>query len=274
MNQQQTGGLGCPTGCSENTACVHTEKVYDQCRDKDCISDLRVYFTSDAQCVINNAASIKIKKADVIWVYSDIEALPFNRGYYSVDLKYFFRITLEAYTGLITPTTVYGISVFDKKVILYGSEGTTKVFGSHYRAQSIDPQSIMKQNMPHAVVEVVEPIALSARLCDPCTCKCECEPICKIPEEIAALFEGPVIASENDIRVYVTIGEFSVIRLERSTQLLLHSYDFAIPEKECIDASDESDPCELFSRIDFPVNEFFPPACPDKDSSASCGCGK
>ena len=37
-----------------------------------------------------------------------------------------------------------------------------------------------------------------------------------------------------------------------------------MPEKECI-GSTEDDPCTMFSRIRFPVEEFFPP-----DSIESC----
>ena len=29
--------------------CIHTRKVYDSCRDKDCIEDLRVYPTAASQ---------------------------------------------------------------------------------------------------------------------------------------------------------------------------------------------------------------------------------
>ena len=32
--------------CEEvkNSVCIHTDKVYDSCKDKDCIEDARVYF--------------------------------------------------------------------------------------------------------------------------------------------------------------------------------------------------------------------------------------
>jgi hypothetical protein len=58
--------------------------------------------------------------------------------------------------------------------------------------------------------------------------------------------------------VYVTIGQFSIIRLERDTQLLMPSYDYFVPDKECLGSGDD-DACTLFSRIHFPVEEFFPP---------------
>ena len=40
--------------------------------------------------------------------------------------------------------------------------------------------------------------------------------------------------------------------------------DYCMPEKECVGSGDD-DPCELFRRIKFPVDEFFPP-------DAVCGC--
>ena len=37
--------------CSEEreAVCIHTKKIYDSCRDKDCIEDLRVYPTRAAR---------------------------------------------------------------------------------------------------------------------------------------------------------------------------------------------------------------------------------
>ena len=86
--------------------------------------------------------------------FSDIEAVPFNRGFYSIDLKYFFRVKLAVFTGANRPSTVEGLATFDKKVILFGSEGNAKVFESRYTENAFDPQLWRKTNMPHAVVEV------------------------------------------------------------------------------------------------------------------------
>ena len=63
---------------------------------------------------------------------------------------------------------------------------------------------------------------------------------------------------DNVRRWFVTIGQFSMVRLERDTQLLIPAYDYYLPDKECPGTS-EDDPCALFGRIDFPVDEFFPP---------------
>ena len=87
---------------------------------------------------------------------TDVEPVPFDRGFYSVDLQYFFKVTLQVYTGISRPTEVEGLAAFDKKVILFGSEGNAKVFESKYREDAFDAQLWKKTNIPHAVVEVTE----------------------------------------------------------------------------------------------------------------------
>ncbi len=47
------------------------------------------------------------------------------------------------------------------------------------------------------------------------------------------------------------------MKLEREVQLLMPVYDNCIPDKQC-EASSE-DPCEVFERFRFPVEEFTPP---------------
>ncbi|MBE7026262.1 MAG: hypothetical protein E7410_01655 [Ruminococcaceae bacterium] len=255
--------------------CIHTDKIYDQCRDKDCLTDLRVYLTPYGQELVNKSINVKIRKAEIIWVYSDIEAVPFNRGYYSVDLKYFFKITLDVFTGVGKPCKVEGLASFDKKVILFGSEGNAKVFSSSYRSGGIDPQDWQKTNMPKAIIEVVEPIALASKVVEPgdkCCCCCEETDLSAVPADICGIFEDSLVFGGDDKRVLVTIGVFSIVKLERSVQLLIPSYDFCVPCKECVTATDEN-PCDLFERIEFPVDEFFPPAAFDGDTP-SCGCGK
>ena len=155
----------CNEGFKE-AVCIHTDKVYDSCRDKDCIENLRVYLTPSGQEVIDCAINVKCTKAEIIWVFSDIEPVPFNRGFYSIDLKYFFKITLQAFTGLGRPTEVEGLASFNKKVILFGSEGNAKMFASKYKEDAFDAQLWKKTNMPHAVVEVLDPITLGAKVVD------------------------------------------------------------------------------------------------------------
>lgn len=264
--------------CKDNgfkeAVCIHTDKVYDSCRDKDCLENIRVYLTQSGQEIINSAINVKCTKAEIIWVFSDIEPVPFNRGYYSVDLKYFFRITLAAFTGSGRPSEVEGLATFDKKVILFGSEGNAKIFTTNYTEDAFDPQLWRKTNLPKAVVEVVEPITLGAKLVDMrdkgCCCCDDDFDLASVPESVSRIFDEPLLLSGCDKRIFVSIGIFSIIKLERRVQLLIPAYDFCIPQKECIGATDDN-PCDLFDRINFPVEEFFPPErcdftdCPDKN---------
>jgi len=144
----------CQNGCNSGSACIETSKIYDSCRDKECIENLRVYLTEAGQCLVDRAISVKAKKAEIIWIYSDVEPVQFNRGYYSVDLRFFFRITLDVFTGVGRPCTVEGLAVFDKKVILFGSEGNAKTFRSKYRFDDADVQLWQKNNLPEAHIDV------------------------------------------------------------------------------------------------------------------------
>ncbi len=264
--------------CSDNSfkeaVCIHTDKVYDSCRDKDCLENIRVYLTASGQEIVDRAINVKCTKAEVIWVFSDIEPVPFNRGFYSIDLKYFFKITLAVFTGVSRPTEVEGLATFDKKVILFGSEGNAKVFASDYKEDAFDPQLWKKTNMPKAIIEVVDPITLGAKVADVGERSCPCDDdidIASIPESVCRVFDDNFVLGGEAKRVFVSIGIFSIIKLERRVQLLIPAYDFCVPNKECVGATDDN-PCDLFERISFPVDEFFPPersAFTDDD----CSCG-
>ena len=47
------------TGGIREAVCVHTRKIYDSCRDKDCVEDLRFYPTTAAQEVLSTSQMIK-----------------------------------------------------------------------------------------------------------------------------------------------------------------------------------------------------------------------
>lgn len=261
----------------KEAVCIHTDKVYDSCRDKDCLENIRVYLTASAQNVVDRAISVKCTKAEIIWVFSDIESVPFNRGFYSVDLKYYFKITLAVFTGLGRPTEVEGLATFNKKVILFGSEGNAKVFASKYKEDAFDPQLWRKTNMPNAIVEVVDPITLGAKVVDVkdkdcCGCCDDDFDLASVPESVCRVFDDSLILGGEEKRVFVSIGIFSIIKLERHVQLLIPAYDFCVPQKECIGATDDN-PCELFERINFPVDEFFPPEKCDMQDMNDCNCG-
>ena len=126
-----------------------------QSLDKDCVVDARVYLTRCGQEIVDRAINVKFRKAEIIWVYTDVEEVPFNRGFFTVDLKFFFKIYLDVFTGVGRPVTVEGLATFDKKVILFGSEGKSKIFTSQYRPDDQDILMSTKNNLPKAIVEVI-----------------------------------------------------------------------------------------------------------------------
>lgn len=272
MAEKQLGPL---TEClsdrnASDAICIDTARVYDSCADKDCLSDLRVYFTDTQQAIIDSAVSIRCRGTEVINVITDVDSVPFNRGYYSVDITFFFLVTLDAFvSGSAQPVTVTGLSVFSKKCILYGAEGNVKVFSSEISADNDNIIPTMSAN-PRAKVQVATPLCLDARICRPCDC---CNNIqdagSYIPRNVARVFPGSFGPQSNQRAVRVTIGLFSIVQLERDVQMLIPAYDFCMPTKEC--SCDTEDPCDSFRKIRFPVSEFFPPEAPDCDNSPDSG---
>ncbi len=257
-----------------NGVCINTDRIYDSCKDRDCIRDVRVYFTNSGQEIIERAINAKLKSAEVIWVYTTVEPVPFNRGSYAVDMKFFIKVTVEAFCGVSCPTEVEGLVTYDKKVILYGSEGNVKIFESTlYDSCERVAEIWQKNNLPKAVVEVVDPIALSAKLVAPndcCDCDCNSH-FLAIPENICECFDDALYTDNDGKAVLVSLGLFSIVRLERPAQIQVDANDFCIPCKECPTAT-ESNPCELFNTIRFPFDEFFPPGKTVEDCDCGCGC--
>ena len=257
--------------------CIHTRKIFDSCRDKDCVEDLRLYPTQSSQAAIDRAISLKAGQAELLYAYIDVEPVGFNRGFYTVDVRYFYRVTADAFVGTARPVAISGLAVFDKRVILFGSEGSAKVFSSKTMLDGLDQPDIVKTNLPTAVVESVDPIILGMKLVDSCESRlCDCCDGTDIPAPIAACFPGDLSFSGEGKRVYVTLGQFSIIRLERDTQLLIPAYDYCIPSKECPGSGDD-DPCAIFRKVQFPMDEFFPPntiSQPENyQDTKNCCCG-
>ena len=246
--------------CIREAVCIHTKKIFDSCKDKDCIEDLRVYPTRGCQEVIDRAVSVKAGCAELLYAYIDVELVTFNRGFYTVDVRYFYRITADAFVGAARPVEITGLAVFDKRAILFGSEGSAKVFTSRANTHGNDIQGLPVTTAPTAVVESVDPIILGMKLVDVCHCHHN-DNCCEIPPAVCACFPEELVTGGDVHRLYVTLGQFSIIRLERDTQLLMPAYDYCMPEKECDCGCDcrQEDPCELFRKVQFPVGEFFPP---------------
>ena len=239
--------------------CIHTRKIYDSCRDKDCVEDLRLYPTVSSQAVIDRAISLKAGRAELLYAYIDVEPVGFNRGFYTVDVRYFYRVTADAFVGGARPVSISGLAVFDKRAILFGSEGSAKVFSSNMACGELDAQNLMRTNLPTAVVDAVDPLILGIKLVDACEGPaCDCCDAADIPAGITGCFPGELCMKSEGKRVYVTLGQFCIVSLERESQLLVPAYAFCVTSKEC-PGSGEEDPCAVFRKVQFPMEEFFPP---------------
>lgn len=245
--------------------CIDTNRIYDSCADKDCLEDLRVSFSDKTQPIIDNACSIKAKSVDVVKVYMNVEPVPFNRGFYSVDMTYFFRVKLDACASPLShPKEVTGLSVFCKKIVLFGSEANVKIFKN---CEDQHKRPISENSLPEVTVQVAEPMILSS-----CIKECPVMPMencCAIPSCVCECFEG---SFENVIPqrvVFLTLGLFSIVQMQRRVQMMVPVYDFCLPEKECTTSSDS--PCDVFKKIKFPIDEFFPPKSIDNSKNNGCG---
>ena len=119
------------------------------------------------------------------------------------------------------------------------------------------------------MIEVLDPMVLSSRVRDVCECK-ENGHI-QIPKCIVGAFDEELVLSGENRRLYVSLGQFSIIRLERDAQIVVPMAEYSVPTKECCDNPGcGEDPCEMFSRIPFPTERFAPRNCDKPDCDCPC----
>ena len=232
---------------------IHTQKITDSCRDKDCIEDLRVYLTRESQAVLDTAAAAKVRSAELIYTAIDVSPVAFHRNHYAIDLTFYYKIIADAAVGPCRPAAICGLALFSKRAVLCGENTGAHIFRS-------DCPGNLGGNTPTAVVEVLDPMVLGSRVCavqvcEPCSLT--------IPVDVQTMFGDELVLGGDRQRLYVTLGQFSIIRLERPAQLIVPVLDYAIPTKEC--CSDPvgcaEDPCALFDKVPFPAEAFTPTGC-------------
>ncbi len=264
----------CPEDLREAVS-IHTRKITDSCTDKDCIEDLRVYMCRDSQELLDNAAGIRARSAELIYADVDVEAIPFHRNHYCIDITFYYRILADTAGACARPHTLCGLAVFSKRAVLCGEDSRAKVFTSEENCQCGSTSYLRNYNSPTAVVEVLDPMVLASRVRDVCECPCGESGLNQVPERVRTLFEDELVFSGDRRRLYVTLGQFSIIRLERDVQIVVPTLECVLPTKECCDDPGcAEDPCEMFSRIEFPVKQFFPCGCemPEGNFHTSCRC--
>jgi len=275
----------CSNSHQRENICIDTNRVLDSCRDKDCFENVKVYLTDFGEEIIERTTTIRAVCAKIISAFIDVSDVPFNRGFYQLDIKLYVKILFEACLSHGNIQSFEGIAVVEKKVVLFGSEGNVNIFKSDPIKSGFCPETICdcnkSNNLPIAVIETVDPIILNTKVVEPkvfpcCCCCC----IDDIPDYIAGSVNGK-LCERDDKSLVVSLGFFSVVRIERPAQLLINAVEYNIPDKECI-AAQENDPCTLFKSMAFPIDEFSPSiinkynnGCGhhnDNHGKGNCGC--
>ncbi len=259
MSEPCQQGLPCGPEDLRSALSIHTKKITDSCRDKDFIEDLRVYLTRESQAILNTAANAKVRSAELVYTAIDVTPVSFNRNHYCIDLTFYYRILADAMVGTCRPSTVCGLAMFSKRAVLCGENATAHIF------RSDNPLAILGTgSMPTAVVEVLDPMVLSSKIAPVTTQESGCV---SLPAPLQGLFDDELPLGGDKQRLLVTLGQFSLIRLERDAQLVVPVLDYFVPTKQCCDNPGcAEDPCQVFARIPFPTPSFSG-QCPCEESS-------
>lgn len=242
---------------------IEAERIFDSCSDRDCLEDLEITF-DDAMSreLVNEATYVKARCAEITSVYFQVEPIPFNCGFFAVDLTYTFNVTVDISDGITSPAqSVTGTACFTKKVILFGSDGGTKYFSSSDNGV-VTTNGCPNSSLPKASVSVADPIVLGLKLVTVPAYSCCTDPSC---EQIVTVPERKYLT--------VTLGIFSIISLSRRVPVMIPVFNLEVP-KDCScsqNSSTTETPCELFEKITFPTSEFFPRSLEDV-TGCSCGC--
>ena len=251
-------------GCRDkDMVCIETNRILDSCRDRDCFENVRVFLTDVGNEIIEHTSSVRVKDSCIAWAYVGIDPVRFNRGFYTVTIRFYIKLTLEACVCPGRSQEFDGIAVVEKSVVLYGGENTVNVFKSNPDSNdfcAVPEPCCNKKTVPVAVVEVVDPIILGTRIAEvksDCCCNCCC---CAddLPESITSHINGVLTDGRDGERVLVvSIGLFSVVRIVRPAQYLIHATEYAVPDKEC-HPDENASPCCVFNSMPFPTHEFSP----------------
>ena len=274
----QTYGRGGQGNNGRAAVCIDTRRVFDSCKDRDCYEDTRVYLTAEAEAALANSTNVKTRSATLIYAYVGLDEVPFNCGFYRVSIRYYIDVEFEGCLGVGRSQTFNGLAALEKEVVLYGGEGRTVSFTSEGNALCVENINTGITNAPVAVIDTVEPIVLGTKISDcNCPCDCVCNDYPDIPEAIEEYFGGEFVLNPEGAKMYVSFGIFSVIRIERSTQILVEATDYSVPDKECVQGEGNDSPCQLFRAMPFPTGQFKGEACqteqPATQNQRSGGCG-
>lgn len=275
-------------------ACIIAQKIFDQCRIQKCLS-ADILGPARAAAANGNSCNDMLCEGDIIvppcnaadvtvrdLELSRIEIMrkcpnPLQEGCWDLELKYVFQYLLEFrradgyFIGCIPATNLYNL-----RVTLYGSaESDVTTATDLYNGTS--------NGAPFVVAEG-KAVALSAELRYPSSCNpCRYDPCDSCPNPTFAAGDAALGAP---VAVNVTVGLFTIIKLFRTVNMVVHSLGRCLPESGT-SVGTSSDPCRNFENIRFPLDMFSPSAEPKsccgygsdfssstcENDATDCGCG-
>lgn len=260
----------CSSSSQKDTVCIETSRILDSCRDRDCYENVRVFLTEFGNDIIAHTSAVRARDAEIVHTSIGVDPIQFNRGFFSVSIRYYVRVIFEACVGNGHSQEFDGIAVLDKSVILYGGESNVRVFSSKcdsYGFCSLPELCEGRSMLPTAVIEAVDPVILGAKVTEEkncCCCVCCCG---DIPKGVASCLSSSLGHDSGERILVVSLGVFSVIRLTRKGQFTINATEYTVPDKECFEHS-ECDPCSVFRKMAFPVSEFSP--CTNPPAPKGC----
>jgi hypothetical protein len=153
MSEQNRNSLPCDPQDLRQCMSIHTRKITDSCRDKDCIEDLRVYLTTGSQALLDSCTNVRVRCAELLTTYLDVEPVAFDGHHYCIDMTFCYRILADATVGSTRPATLYGLAVFSKRAVLCGEDSRAHIYRSDTRIGRADGPALLSANRPTAVVE-------------------------------------------------------------------------------------------------------------------------
>ncbi|MBQ3063903.1 MAG: hypothetical protein IJC99_03770 [Clostridia bacterium] len=252
-------------GAARESFGIEATRILDACRDRDCFEDVRVFLTCGGDEMVARSRNLRVKSAEIVASNITVDPVQFNCGFYTVLARFYVLCKIEVCAHAGQSQEIEGIAVLEKRVVLFGGESNVSVFRSRAcNGFCTLPEPVScAENTPEAVIEVVPPVVLGAKIveekkyCCPCCC-------CDIPDAVAERLSGALQDDDNGRYLVVSLGLFSVIRLVRDGQLLVAASEFCIPDKECCSPTTE-EPCQTFRQMPFPTAAF----CPNNVAPAS-----
>ena len=120
MSEQCCFSMRCDPGDLKQAMAVHTQKITDSCRDKDCIEDIRVFLTTGSQAILDTCSNAKVRSADLLYSFIEVEPVAFDRNHYCIDITFFYKVLADAVVGSGRPACLYGLAQFSKRAVLCG----------------------------------------------------------------------------------------------------------------------------------------------------------